>query len=291
MALGWSPAGAKSLTTSNGATVRTMSVVGLTRRQYDEVRTVSLARQVDRPPSTLGRLLVKVGSGWLGCAVVDSQAIFTAAGIERRAVADLLESLDERQLGTASLCAGWDVRTVAAHLAGAVAPSMRTFAIAVVRARGNLHRAIDAAAKRQAHQPVVDIVATLRRNADSHFAPPIVGARGPLTDVLVHAGDIRVPLGLGHDPDVAHVRPALDFVTRGRPIGFVPRGRLIGVRMIAEDMDWAWGSGATVRGRGIALLMAACGRAVVLDRLDGPGVALLANQLGVHRAGSGPAFP
>ncbi|WP_254781807.1 maleylpyruvate isomerase N-terminal domain-containing protein [Modestobacter sp. DSM 44400] len=43
--------------------------------------------------------------------------MFLAAAARRLAVADLLESLDERQLAAPSLCAGWDVRTVGAHLA------------------------------------------------------------------------------------------------------------------------------------------------------------------------------
>jgi len=210
---------------------------------------------------------------------VDSEAIFTASAIERRAVADLLDSLDEGQLATASLCAGWDVRTVGAHLASAVSPTRRLFVVAVLRSGGNLHRANDAVAKQVARWPVADIVATLRRHADSHFAPPVVGARGPLTDVLVHAGDMRVPLGLPHDPDGGHVRLALEFITQGRPVGFVPRGRLTGLRLAADDVSWSWGSGALLSGRGIDLLMATCGRSSMLTRLDGPGVEVLGRRL------------
>ncbi len=105
----------------------------------------------------------------------------------------------------------------------------------------------------------------------------IVGAllQAPLTDVLVHAGDIRIPLGLPHDPAADHVRIALDFVTARRPIGFVPRGRLRGLRLAAEDLDWSFGEGAQVEGRGIDLLMAACGRAAALTQLRGPGAATL----------------
>lgn len=205
--------------------------------------------------------------------------VFAAAALERRAVADLLADLDEHQLATPSLCAGWDVRTVAAHLAGAVAPSPRTFLVAVLRSAGNLHRANDIAARREARRPVADLVATLRSNADSRFAPPVTGPRGPLTDVLVHAGDMRLPLGLPHEPAAAHVRFALDFVTRGRPIGFVRRGRLKALRLAADDLAWSAGDGAPLSGRGIDLLMAACGRAAVLGRLGGPGVEILRRRL------------
>src|SRR5258707_13738858 len=35
---------------------------------------------------------------------------------ERLCIADLIDDLDEAQLATASLCEGWDVKTVGAHL-------------------------------------------------------------------------------------------------------------------------------------------------------------------------------
>lgn len=201
-------------------------------------------------------------------------------------MADLLDGLDESQLGTASLCAGWDVRTVAAHLASAVTPSKVGFVVAVLRARGNAHRANDAVARQVARQPVAQIVQTLRDHADSRFAPPVVGARGPLTDVLVHAGDIRVPLGLPHAPSPDHVRLALEFVTQGRPVGFVPRGRLADITLAPDDVDWSWGEGALLTGAGIDLLMAACGRRAVLTRLAGPGRELLRRRLGEGATGS-----
>ena len=113
----------------------------------------------------------------------------------------------------------------------------------------------------------------------------MIGPRGPLTDVLVHAGDMRLPLGLAHDPSPTHVRLALDFVTQGRPVGFVPRGRLTGLRLVADDLTWSWGAGESLRGRGIDVLMAACGRASVLTQLDGPGVLSLRQRLEPSGAG------
>lgn len=122
----------------------------------------------DLPPNGAGTL-----------ARVDTEAVFAASARHRRAVADLLESLDENQLAVSSLCAGWDVRTVAAHLASAIAPSNRAFMGAVLRHGGNLHHAIDAVARKTARLPVADIVEILRRHADSRFTPPVTGPRGP----------------------------------------------------------------------------------------------------------------
>ena len=210
---------------------------------------------------------------------VDRDRVFAATERERRAVADLLAGLDAAQLATPSLCAGWDVRTVAAHLAAALTGADGRFVLAVLRARGDLHRANDALAREGARRPVGDLVASLQGSAGRRVSPPVVGPRGPLTDVLVHGGDMRVPLGLPHDPAADGVRAALQFVTGGRPVGFVPRGRLAGLRLVAEDLGTTSGEGAEVRGRGIDLLMAVCGRRALLHALRGPGVPVLARRL------------
>jgi uncharacterized protein (TIGR03083 family) len=47
---------------------------------------------------------------------VERDQIHAATAQERRRIADLIDDLDEAQLATPSLCAGWDVKTVAAHL-------------------------------------------------------------------------------------------------------------------------------------------------------------------------------
>jgi uncharacterized protein (TIGR03083 family) len=205
--------------------------------------------------------------------------VFPVIATGRRAVADLLLELDERQLATPSLCTGWDVRTVGGHLAEAAAPSLVGALGDLVRARGNLHRANDQAARRAGRRPVAQIAALLRERAGSRFAPPVTGPRAALTEVLVHEADMRLPLGLPYDPDPRATRPALEFVTTGRPVGFVPRGRLTGLELVATDLDWSHGSGAEVRGRAIDLLLAACGRTAALPRLHGPGVRPLRDRL------------
>ena len=93
---------------------------------------------------------------------------------------------------------------------------------------------------------------------------------------------MRVPLGLPHTPDPADVAPALEFITTGRPVGFVPQGALRGLRLVATDLDRTWGDGDPLEGRGIDLLMAACGRTALLPALTGAGVPC-------SRGGSPPA--
>ncbi len=205
----------------------------------------------------------------------EATAVFAACSVQRRAFADLLEGLDDAQLATPSLCAGWDVRTVGAHLAAAASPAVGPLVRELLRHGLRAHRANDALARQGAERPVADDVAALREHAGTRSAPPVIGPRGPLTDLLVHTGDVALPLGLAHEPDLGAVRAALAFVTRGRPVGFVRRGALTGLRLDAEDVGSSWGDGERVAGRGIDLVMAACGRTAVLDRLSGPGVARL----------------
>ncbi|MCO7195003.1 maleylpyruvate isomerase family mycothiol-dependent enzyme [Pseudonocardia sp. McavD-2-B] len=206
-------------------------------------------------------------------------AVVAVSARYRREFADLVSSLDAAQLAAPSLCAGWDVRTVAGHLVSALTTTVPSFLVQVLRARGNVDRAVDRAARRDAARPVEELVAVLRDRADSSFAPPGIGARGPMTDAIVHTADVTVPLGLPFDPDPVDVRIALDFVVGTVPLAFTTRRRLAGLRFVADDAGFARGEGAEVRGHGVDVLLAACGRPAVLDRLTGDGVATLAARL------------
>lgn len=138
-----------------------------------------------------------------------------------------------------------------------------------------------------ARRPVPEIADTLRANAHRRLTNPGVGAHDPLADALVHAGDMRRPLGLAHRPPPERVLAVLSFLTSGRAFGFVRRRDLAGVRLIADDVDFVWSSGPQVRGRAANLMMAVCGRAMVLADLAGPGVSVLAMRMRAHQPFTG----
>ena len=69
-------------------------------------------------------------------------------------------------------------------------------------------------------------------------------------------------------------RMVLDWLSRGVP-GLVPKRRLGGLSLRANDQDWSWGIGAEVIGPSEALALAVSGRLVPLDDLSGSGVDLL----------------
>lgn len=204
--------------------------------------------------------------------------LFAHVAAERRRLADRLAELDEDQWATPSLCEGWTVREVAAHLVVPFEVSFPAMGRRVLRARGSYPRAMDAATRELAARPTGDLVAALRANAEDRFAPPGLGPIAPLADVVVHGLDVARPLGLppAFDPDAA--RAVLDRLHRGLP-AFAPRRRVAGLRFEATDLGWAGGTGPVVAGPSDALLLALTGRPAGLDGLQGPGAEALAVRL------------
>ena len=127
--------------------------------------------------------------------------------------------------------------------------------------------------------PAAEIVATLRQRADYRLSPPVFGPVAPFADILIHDGDIRIPLNLPFEPDPELVALALDFLTGQWPFGFVPLGRLRGISLRGTDIDRSWSKGTEVRGPAAALMMAVSGRTALIHNLDGPGLPLLRQRL------------
>ena len=211
--------------------------------------------------------------------LVNRNQIFAAIARERRRIADLLDSLDEAQLATQSLCAGWDVKTMGSHLVSVLADGGGIRAALLGMRLGGTDRAIDQMARRRAHWPASDIAASLRALADRQYWRPPPQAPGLLAEVLCHGGDIRIPLGLPFQPDPHLTAVAMGFLTGPLPLGLVPVGRLRGIRWQATDIDRTWGKGPEIRGSAADLMMAAVGRSATLDALDGPGLSLLRQRM------------
>ena len=199
---------------------------------------------------------------------------------ERRATADLLESLDDAQLATQSLCDAWTVREVIAHLTLSLTASVPASLIALARGGFRPPRMTLVLTAAAARRSDAEVVALLREKAESSWSPPGVGLEGPLTDLLVHGLDIRHPLGLPHEADPAALLAGLSFIVRPKAGLFTKRSNHRRLRFEATDVDWSHGAGPTVRGAGLPLLAALCGRDAVLDQLEGDGVAVLRERLG-----------
>lgn len=206
---------------------------------------------------------------------------FAIAAANRRLAADMFAELTQEQWRTPSLCAGWTVREVLAHLVPP-AEGFSTLGLVaqVVRYRGNLEVMVDATAREAARQPTDVLVRQLRERAEVRLKPPVTGAAGPMADTAIHLRDAARPLGLNVCPPPASWVPVLEFLcSKPATRGFLPKNRLTGLRLVAIDVSWCWGAGAELAGAAEALALAVAGRPVCLAELSGDGVPLLTARL------------
>jgi uncharacterized protein (TIGR03083 family) len=205
---------------------------------------------------------------------MDSDGLWRAIDRERSRLADLFEDLTDEEWRVPSLCAGWTVRHVAAHLTlshtglGAALP-------AIVRARGSFDGMIRDTAIRRAELPVEEYPRLLRGMLGSRRRAPFISEREPLIDVLVHGQDITRPLGRSFPVPVEPAMAAADRVW-AMSFPFRARRRLAGRELVATDAPWRAGSGDRVEGPMGSLLLLLTGRAAALTDLSGPGTAGLA---------------
>ena len=200
---------------------------------------------------------------------MDIDDVWRTIDAERMSLADLLSELSADEWETSSLCAGWRVRDVAAHL---TLSHMRVLpaTVALLRAGGDVNRMIRDTALRQAKLPPDQYPRRLREMVGSRRKAPGVTSMEPLIDVLVHGQDIALPLGRPRSlPAAAAAAAATRVWTMGWP--FHARRRLRGLRLAAIDVPWSVGHGPSVEGPIAAVLLLLTGRSAALARLSGDG--------------------
>jgi len=197
---------------------------------------------------------------------VDTEQVWTAIEEQRRDLADLLEALDDDAWDRPSLCEGWRVRDVAAHVTLAARARPLQALVGLVKAGGRFNRFVrDDAVTRAGSRTPDQLVAEIREAAGVRHHPAGTKVVDPLVDVLVHGQDIAVPLGIDRPmpPDAAAA--AADRVwSMGFP--FRARKRLSGRRLVATNAEWSAGDGdATVEAPIERLLLLLTGRSVGPD--------------------------
>ncbi|MGZ9933799.1 maleylpyruvate isomerase family mycothiol-dependent enzyme [Streptomyces sp. NC-S4] len=196
------------------------------------------------------------------------RTIAAAVAAERRELADVLDALAPDRWDAPSLCAGWRVREVAAHLSLGFRTTLPGFAAELLRARGSLHRMTDRTARRDAAAFTPrELAELLREHAGHPWKPPAGGPTGALAHDVVHGLDITV--ALGHPRRVPEDRLRLLLDAAGpRSLRFFGAD-LTGVRLCAQDLDWSYGEGTPVYGEAQDLLLLLFGRRLPPGRLNG----------------------
>lgn len=201
---------------------------------------------------------------------MDREQIRRAIEAVRLSLADLLDGLSPEDWRTPSLCDGWTVHEVVAHLTPATRLSKPAALAGTVRARFDINKMIgDAARARAVEFGPADLVAQPRETAGSERRPLGTRPRDPLVDVLVHGQDVARPLHRSRPMDPERVTEALGHVWASSFFG--ARKRFDGLRLVATDADRSAGDGPEVTGPTGDLLLLATGRAAGLDGLGGAG--------------------
>src|SRR5258707_14838723 len=100
---------------------------------------------------------------------------------ERRELARVLSDLPASAWDAATLCAGWRVREVVAHMTMPFRYSVPRFVVEVVKARGSFNRMADRCARRDADRLSSDELTTsLADNTNHPWKPPGGGFQGAL---------------------------------------------------------------------------------------------------------------
>lgn len=204
--------------------------------------------------------------------------VWDAVATERSALLHLLEGLPESDWSRPSLCEGWRVRDVAAHVALAPASRPLPVLLDLVRAHGDFDRMVDVTARRAGAGSREQILDSLRAAVRSRRLAPGTSPRVALLDAVVHLQDVALPLGIDHPVPTVPGREAAERVW-AVSFPFRARRRLAGFRLVATDTSWQRGAGQPVSGPIGALLLLLTGRPAALARLDGSGVAHLAGAL------------
>jgi uncharacterized protein (TIGR03083 family) len=186
------------------------------------------------------------------------------------ALADLLDRRSPADWDTPSLCDGWRVREVVAHMTMPARYDESAFMAELQDDNFDFERLSLRIAARDANLPCDDLVANLRSDELHHWNPPGGGEHGALNHAVIHSLDITGPLGEPRCATDDAIRIVLDDLTEGdlhAHFGTETKGRAFN----ATDIAWSYGSGTVVSGTAADLALSLSGRTVPNRLLTGSG--------------------
>jgi uncharacterized protein (TIGR03083 family) len=203
--------------------------------------------------------------------------LWTMIAAERRALADDLDGLSAKQWSTPSLCGGWSVRDVVAHMTATAEMKPPAFFPKLIGAGFSLNKLSEKEIARRTKGDPSTTLERFKSRIDSRNHPP-----GPtetwLGETVVHAEDVRRPLGIAHDYSPEALAAVADAYRKSNLV-IGGKKRVSGLKLSATDTGWSAGQGAEVSGPMASLVLAIAGRRAALDDLKGDGVKMLAARM------------
>jgi uncharacterized protein (TIGR03083 family) len=188
---------------------------------------------------------------------------------QRAELAEVLTGLPGPSWDEPTLCEGWRVREVVAHITMPFRYGGPRFMLELARSCGRFNAMSDRVARRDAaRMSPAEMTEALRSNIGHPWKPPGGGYTGALAHDLIHGLDITVPLGLTGPVPEERLRPVLPGSLTDRSVKFFGVD-LDGIELRAQDMDWTVGSGAQLTGAASDLLLVLSGRTLPPGRLAG----------------------
>jgi uncharacterized protein (TIGR03083 family) len=192
---------------------------------------------------------------------------------ERAALADDLAALTDEQWATPSLCGNWTVRQVLGHLTATARMTPAKFFAAFAGSGFRFGAMQEKDIARETAGTPADGLAQFRSltTASGHPPGPIDAMLG---EMIIHAEDIRRPLGITREYPAAAVTRVAEFCMNSNLL-LGGKKRSTGLTLRATDTDWSAGSGPVVSGPAVSLVLGITGRSVALAELSGDGLATL----------------
>ncbi len=204
--------------------------------------------------------------------------VWSVVHAERAALVRDLETLSPEQWEMPSLCDGWTVHDVVAHLVDTARTTRVGFVLGLARARFDFDRQNAVGVARHRGDNPAETLARLRAVATRTSTPP-APLVSRIVEEVVHGEDVRRPLGLRRDYPADAVEEALRLQVRTSASFGGARELVAAVRLAATDADVTIGEGPEVTGPLLSLLLAVSGRTVALEDLSGAGVPALTDAL------------
>lgn len=180
-------------------------------------------------------------------------------GEQFRALASALAAQPPAVADLPSLCEGWSVRNVLAHMTMAARYDAAAFQVELAAHGHDFQTLSDTIAERDAHRSLAELLDDLRSDTMARWAPPGGGAAGALSHVVIHGLDITSALGLARTASDEAILHALDTLTAGgvhENFGI----QIAGQALRATDVDWSFGDGIPIVAEAADLVLALAGR-------------------------------